>query len=252
MNVVLQEKLKAALIHLAVCGVIAALVLCLVFFAWYPGLLSRLQGVGTILLIVLIADVTIGPLLTLVVYKRGKKSLKMDLAIIALIQLVFLAYGLYTIEIARPAYLIFVKDRLEVVSRSDWPKGEALKASPSAAPKWFSPKLIAAKGPEDSKEKLALILDSAAGGPDIHHLPKYYVEYKDQLALVSSKLLPLAKLEELNIGREKEISSAIAGLNISQEKLGFLPLRARQGDAAALVLRSSGEIVDIWPFAPWK
>ncbi len=47
-----------------------------------------------IFLLLLLIDVVLGPLLTLIVYKKGKRTLVMDLAVIAALQLAALTYGL--------------------------------------------------------------------------------------------------------------------------------------------------------------
>ena len=52
-------------------------------------------------------DVILGPLLGLLVYKEGKKSLKFDLSVIILIQIAALCYGVFSIEQGRPAWLVY-------------------------------------------------------------------------------------------------------------------------------------------------
>ena len=47
-------------------------------------------------------DVIVGPLLSLLVYKEGKKTLKMDLSIIVLVQILAMSYGVYVIAQSRP------------------------------------------------------------------------------------------------------------------------------------------------------
>ena len=42
-------------------------------------------------------DVILGPVLGFIVFKEGKKTLKMDLAIIIVLQLSALSYGLFSI-----------------------------------------------------------------------------------------------------------------------------------------------------------
>jgi len=62
--------------------------------------------------LVLIVDVCLGPLLTLAVFDPKKKELKRDLSIILLIQLSALFYGIYTVSVARPAYIVFAVDAI--------------------------------------------------------------------------------------------------------------------------------------------
>lgn len=48
-------------------------------FIWYPTPLATAVGVTQIFLMMLAIDVTVGPILGFIVYKEGKKTLKMDL-----------------------------------------------------------------------------------------------------------------------------------------------------------------------------
>ncbi|MFD2273550.1 hypothetical protein ACFS07_27565 [Undibacterium arcticum] len=70
-------------------------------------------------LLVVGIDVVLGPLLTLVVFKVGKKSLKFDLAVIALLQLGAMVYGVSTLLEARPAYVAALGDQFQVVQASE-------------------------------------------------------------------------------------------------------------------------------------
>ena len=80
-------RIKAFLIHGLVSISVALLVIGLVFFIWYPSPLAKAVGVTHIFLMLLAIDVIIGPVLGFIVYKEGKKTLKMDLSIIITLQL---------------------------------------------------------------------------------------------------------------------------------------------------------------------
>ena len=115
----MSARVKAFGVHLLTSAVIALAVVALVFGLWYPAPLATATGVTGIFLILLIVDVCLGPLLTLVVYKEGKKTLVMDLTIIVLLQLSALGYGVYTVAEGRPAWLVFSVDRFELVRIND-------------------------------------------------------------------------------------------------------------------------------------
>ena len=76
----MSKRLKFFLIHLSISLIIALSVVGLVFFAWYPTPLVIAVGVTQIFLMMLSIDVIVGPLLGLLVYKEGKKTLKFDLS----------------------------------------------------------------------------------------------------------------------------------------------------------------------------
>ena len=102
----------------------------LVFFVWYPLPLAKAVGVTHIFLMMLTIDVIIGPLLSLLVYKEGKKSLKFDLMVIIIIQLSALCYGIYSIEQGRPAWLVYNVDRIELVRKNEIIQGDFKNIQP--------------------------------------------------------------------------------------------------------------------------
>src|SRR5690554_5070320 len=112
-------RVKAFGVHLLTSAVVALAVVALVFGLWYPAPLATATGVTEIFLILLVVDVCLGPLLTLLVYKEGKKTLVMDLTIIVLLQLGALGYGVYTVAEDRPAWLVFSVNRFELIRIND-------------------------------------------------------------------------------------------------------------------------------------
>ena len=115
----MSKRLKFFLGHLVISFFIALIVVGVVFFIWYPSPLAKAIGVTHIFLMMLAIDVIIGPLLGLLVYKEGKKSLKMDLSIIILIQIIALGYGVYSIAQGRPVWLAYNVDRFELILNTD-------------------------------------------------------------------------------------------------------------------------------------
>lgn len=108
----MKQRLIAFLVHLIISIVVAIAAVGLVFFVLYPAPLHTAVGVTGIFLLLLMVDVCLGPVLTFIVYKKGKKTLKMDLAVIAILQFSALVYGLYAVAEGRPAWLVFANDRL--------------------------------------------------------------------------------------------------------------------------------------------
>ena len=102
----LSKRTKFFLGHLGCSLLIALAIISVVFFVWFPTPLANAEGVTRIFWMLLIIDVILGPLLTLLVYKEGKKTLKMDLCIIILLQIIALGYGLYNIAQSRPVWIV--------------------------------------------------------------------------------------------------------------------------------------------------
>jgi hypothetical protein len=114
-----QSRFAAAGIHLLISAAIISVLLAVVFFVWYPSPYFSLAGAHAPLLVLIGVDLVLGPLLTLLVYKVDKPSLRFDLAVIACIQLLALAYGGYSLASQRPVFLAFDRGTLEVISWAD-------------------------------------------------------------------------------------------------------------------------------------
>ena len=111
----LFDRVRASAVHLGISTVIALAALTLIYLVWYPQSLAETQGVSRLALVLIGVDVTIGPLITLIIFNRAKKSLRFDLAVVACLQVAALIYGMHSIFIARPAIIAFNVDRFDVV-----------------------------------------------------------------------------------------------------------------------------------------
>lgn len=110
-------RIKYFLSHLLISLLVAGVSLFLIFKIWYPAPLHVALGVGGLTIMMLAIDVVLGPLLTLVLAKEGKKGLKMDLIVIGIVQLSALLYGLYTVDKGRPVAIAFDINRFELVQK---------------------------------------------------------------------------------------------------------------------------------------
>lgn len=126
----MSPRMRYFFIHLAV-SVLIGLVLGWVMFGyWYPKALYHSVGALPLMVAVLGAVVLIWPVMSLVVYKTGKKTLKMDLAVIALLQMMTIIFGMYGLSKGRPAFLVYTGAVLYVVKNSDLPEQYQSLASP--------------------------------------------------------------------------------------------------------------------------
>lgn len=106
MNITSYNRYQAFAVHFAASFVIFLILLVMIFNVWYPGVFfDSEQGWKAILLIVGV-DLVLGPLLTLIVFNPAKKSLKFDLAVIAILQLSALLAGSFVINERRPVAFV--------------------------------------------------------------------------------------------------------------------------------------------------
>ncbi len=148
-------------------------------------------------LLVVAVDVVMGPLLTLTVFNRSKpvRELRRDLTVIALLQLTALAYGLWTVSVARPIHLVFEIDRFRVVHAVDIPAEEAGQAAPELAPlPWTGPTLLSVRNFKDEKEKLDTTL-AALQGFSLGSRPFLWQSYEKAKPQVLKTAKPLDDLK---------------------------------------------------------
>jgi hypothetical protein len=239
-------RLKAFFLHLGVSGVIALLALLLVFKLWYPTPLHTAVGVTHIFLLLLLVDVILGPLLTLLVYKVGKKTLALDLAVIALLQLSALGYGLWTVAEGRPAWLVFNTDRFDLVRALDIDTRKLDEASPEyRQPSWFGPRWVTALPPLNSDERNELVFESVQGGSDLPQRPSLYKPLADSRAAIKARLHSLDELQRFNsIEQVQAITQQWPAAD------AWLPLMAGT-PMVVLLNKASAEVLAVVELRPW-
>lgn len=230
--------------HLLISAGIAAVMLTLMLIVWYPPPLFQAAGGNDLALILIGVDVVIGPLLTLVVFKPGKRGLKFDLAVIAVFQLAALAYGAHVIHLARPAFIVFVKDRFEVVAAVEL-RPERLAAARFAQfrkPPLTGPMLVGGEWPKDQAEQ-QMLLDANLAGEDLQHFPKYYVPYEQSRREILARADPISRVREIEPAAGRIIDAWLAQSGVREQDVRSLRLRARQGWVAVLIDRRSAQPV---------
>jgi len=182
---VFKAKLRAAIIHGTITAFIGVLTGVAVFYIWYPGAFSEMSHGTELFLLVLLVEMFLGPVISLIIFNPGKlpSELIRDYCIVGLVQFAALFYGMYSVFISRPVYMVFVKDRIEVVSAVELSDSDLEVAAPKfkSLPK-LGPRTICVEFPANAEEKSDLLL-SSLNGRDIQLIPKYYREcFKGEIA----------------------------------------------------------------------
>lgn len=243
-----MSRWKASSIHLLLSGAIVGSVLLFMVTVWYRWPLFEIAGGGGLTLILAGVDVTLGPLITLVVFKAGKKGLKFDLSVIALLQVAALAYGVHVVYLARPVYVVFAFDRFDLVTAKDLDPQDLARVTREEfkRPPLGTPPYIAAELPADPKAQLNVIM-TAFSGKDLEKYPQYYVPYAQQAQNALKHAKPVSLLLERGTAVWRYLNSA----GRSPESVEFLPLRGRSSDAAVLIDAVSGMPLETVLVDPW-
>ncbi|MGB0848138.1 MAG: hypothetical protein ACPGSM_15535, partial [Thiolinea sp.] len=115
----IKQKLKASSLHLLVSALVVGCFVAFILTVWYPNPFFSISGLSSILLMMLAIDLILGPLLTFIIYRPKKNTLKLDLTVIATIQVAALFYGAFTVYEAHPLYVAFAGDRFTPINANE-------------------------------------------------------------------------------------------------------------------------------------
>lgn len=244
----MSKRLNFFLSHLLLSFLVALFVVGVVFFIWYPSPLATAVGVTHIFLMLLVIDVILGPLLGLLVYKEGKKTLKFDLSVIILIQIAALCYGVFSIEQGRPAWLVYNVDRFELVRKNELVDTNIQQAQPQfQKPSWFKPQYVATEFAKDIQQRNDEMFAEVLGGISIAQRPERYVELTQAKNQIQQRALPLVELQRYN--QKTDVEKNLAKYPKAD---AWLPLKANAVDMVVLVNKESASIIKIVDLRPWK
>lgn len=246
LNFSLKFRFKAFGIHLGISILIALVSLYIVFMVWHPAPLAKVVGVTHIFIMMLGIDVILGPLLTFIVARQGKKSLKFDLAVIIVLQFVAFTYGIYNIAISRPVYIAFDTSRFEVVQANNIPV-ESLEQAPAPYNSlgWGQPKFVGIKPIENIEQKNDRLFVELETGVAPSMQPNLYEPLDNQWSIMSKQAKPLNQLKQRN--NKNEIEDIIAN---HSEADSWLPLKGYESDAVVLLNKDKQRIIGIVDLRP--
>lgn len=248
MQLSLPFRVRAFIIHLLISLAIACISMSMVFLVWYPAPLPKALGVTQVFLMMVAIDVVLGPLLTLLVAKPNKKTLKFDLAVIGLVQLLALVYGLYHIFIARPTYIAFDLMRFEIVQANAIPVEDKQKATPPYNQShFFRPKWVAVTAPKDIAETNNRTFIEVQTGVASSMRPSLYETIDHQLPTIFAKAKPINMLYQYN--DKQQVDNIIAKNSTATD---FLPLKAPVVNMSVLLDRKNQKVLDIVDLRPQK
>lgn len=229
-------RLRACSIHFVFSLLIAVAVGALVFGLWYPPPYRDISGGRTLFLLLMGIDVVLGPLVTLLIFnpRKSRRELTLDLALVGLLQLGALGYGVWTVYAARPVHLVFEYQRLAVVHAVDIPESTLMQAPPAlqSLPR-TGPTLLSLRAlqPAEMIESTMLALD---GIPQAAQ-PGLWRDYDAGRVEILEVSQPLDRLQIRFPHAEKRIAQAVRSTGLAPEQLRTLPLLSRQTAWTALI-----------------
>lgn len=247
----MQEKAKASIIHLSISILIIGLLYLLTINIWYPSPYFQVSGLLDILIILVIVDLILGPLLTFIIYKPKKNSLKFDLSVVAFIQISALFYGAFTIYEGRPVYVAYVVDRFTLVAANEV-NSEDVKHVELKTSTFDKPKLVYAKSPENLEERNMLLFQSIGGGPDLEHHPEYYEPIEQFTKKIVERSISSEKLLAFEDSKTKLGHFLKKQGNKNATDFAYLPLMGKEKVMLWAINRETGKPIAALDIDPWE
>ena len=243
-----MTRFQASLRHFAICIVIAMALLIFFWFVWYPYPLFKAVGGQELFLMLLGIDIVLGPLLTFVVFKPAKKSLKFDLMVIGCLQIAALAYGVFTLLSGRPVFIAAVGHKFDLIQASEI-GADQLEGATESLP-WFGPKVMGIKQATDKKERERMMFSGLAGA-DYGHYPRYHAPLESMRDEILKNAKPISELRKKNAARDGDITAWLKRHDQTDSSVVFQGLKARAEDMAVILDAKTARVIGIAPFKPW-
>lgn len=245
-----STRVRAAALHLLISLVLAAIAAGLVFGVWYPSPFVEISGGQSLFLLLVSVDVVLGPLLTLAVFniRKPRRELITDLGVIGLLQVAALLYGIWTVYLARPVYLVHEVDRFQVVTAAEVDL-EDLKAAPPELQDlpWRGIKTIGVRKAVDEEEKFKS-LELALAGLDVARRPGWWRPLDEtHRAIMAERGKSLTDYATRAGYVQAAVDKQLAAADVRADEVWVFPVVARSSTWSVMIHRRTMAVVGYLP-----
>lgn len=245
-----MTKQKAFATHLGISFVIFLIILFFIIFEWYPPPFFYSDGGWQGIRIIAGVDLVLGPLLTLIVFKPGKRWLKLDLTVIAIIQASALSWGIWTVHRERPLATVFVEDHFISMNSYDLlTRGmniRNLKVFGAKAPYWIYSDL-----PQDTDKMSKIRLQAVRQRIPVFQLTQYYKPLEKNTKAIEAIGTRSLDMQKWLMKKPADMRRFQQFLDKQgQKKLIFVPWHARYKDEIVALDADTGRYAGILDIAP--
>lgn len=245
-----KNRLFTAAVHLGISLVIAAFAWLLVSSFWYPFPFIEISGGRQLFVLLVTVDIVLGSMLTFSVFSAGKLRhvLIRDLMVIGALQLTALGYGLWTIYIARPVFLVHEVDRFKVVTAADLDESDLREAPPPFRQLPMSGvQTIGIRKARDSADKLRS-LDLELAGKELSLQTGWWQPLsEDNHISMRQHAKPIQLLRQNAVDGGKEIDQILRAANVSDDEAIALPLLSRMASWSVVLDKRDLKIIGYLP-----
>lgn len=244
-----MSRTKAFAIHLAVTAIALLVVFAVVRFLWYPRPLLAADGGWLTFWLLTGVTVTLGPVLTLFVFRASKRALAFDLTVIGALQIVGFAFCVHLLYARRIQMVVYSQggfyglDSLRLGRIG--PYGRALLKRSHKDPDYVFVHL-----PHSKKAMLGVEIRSLRGEPPIFLRGWRYRPYTAQEQGVAlSHGFPLLRIARTN----PTAARALARFRAQHPHLKryvFVPFHGTYASVVLALRRTNGTVAGVLPFNP--
>ena len=234
---------QAFLTHLFVSTCIFIVISYLIVFHWYPEFYFNIDGGVRGIVTIFFVDVVLGPGLTLLVFKPGKKTLKFDMTVILILQFSALVWGIKSVYTERPATAVFYWGKFSCIAHKDASQidMQPIKAGPSG-----KQRLSILFRPDTIDERYQFTKEAF----DHQTSEIYYYGSRilpldaDSVSRLDKYELDLAELRKLEAADADRVEAFISSMGAAIEPYKLIPLACRYGNAVAVYDPGRLRIID--------
>ena len=244
-----MSRTKAFAIHFAFTIVVLIAVFAVARTLWYPHPLFVADGAWPAFWLLAGVTLTLGPLLTLFVFRAGKKGLPFDLAVIGVLQLAGLAFCVHLLYTRRIQMVVYSQgsfyglDALRIARIG--PHGQTLLRNASKTPAYMYVHL-----PDSKKAMLGIEIRTLRGEPPIFLRGWRYRPYgaKEQNVVLTHGF-PLVTVAQTN----PVAARVLARFRAQHPHLGhyvFVPFHGTYATVILALRRANGRLAGVLAFNP--
>jgi len=237
--------------RLAASAALLLLVFGMIRLLWYPGEYFAIFGIRKQFLLLILISLALGPALSTMLYKPGKKGLVLDLVVMATLEVaVVIAASSYFYD-RQPHYLVFAVDRFEAMSRLEVDLGQIAYPSLLDRP-GHEPRLVYAELPTDP-EIFDRLMDETVfeGKKDIDRRPEFWKPYAAGITTIKAAAKPLSDLLSGDQLRAASVRDWLSRREEGAYQFLFLPLRGKAMDVVLILHADIGYPLDMLAVDPW-
>ncbi len=243
-----MSRLKASVIHLGATVLVLGGLYAVARRVWYPQPLWQADGAGPGFALVAAALLVLGPVLTLIAYRPGKKRLRLDLAIIGLLQLAVLVWGGHMLYMRRIRIVVYSRTAFYALDPAHiariGPRGRTLLRHAQ------EPLYVYVHLPHSKLALEQAEIRTLQGEPPLFLRGWRYRPYtKRQIPRVMAAGIPLVAIAAHN-ARAAAVLKRFEVRHGQAQGYAFVPLHGTYATVLLALHKNTGQVAAVLPFSP--